>query len=58
MRGWPKTGARAILSTRQKKTQVPARFFYTGGFFGWWILGFLETRAFSAFFGVLSADFR
>ena len=58
MRGWPKTRVITILSTRQKKLQVPARFFYTGGFFGWWILGFLETRAFCAFFGVLSADFR
>ena len=33
-------------------------FFLQGVFFGGGFLGFLETRAFSAFFGVLSADFR
>ena len=42
----------------KKKHKYGYAFFLQGGFFGGGFSGFLETRAFSAFFGVLTADFR
>ena len=45
-----------VYQTKNLTTIGP--FFFAGGFFGGDFLGFLETRAFSAFFGVLTANFR
>ena len=42
----------------KKKHKYPRAVFLQGVFFGGGFLGFLETRAFSAFFGVLTAAFR
>ena len=42
----------------KKKHKYRHAFFLQGVFFGGAFSGFLETRAFCAFFGVLSADFR